>query len=886
MNKFSVVMGVALLLSMGCCTGSASPGKSRSTGGKPQHSQAAPAKPRPAEAQRTKAQQTKAPTLARGPFDHLTPVASWAGIVVCAPLSRDASLVDFGAACGRWLHFVVAGHAELGKTPFWSAVDGARRELNKLNLRLNPVEAAQLSTILGVTHVATGLLEGRSTSCTLTYQLREMPSGKAVGEPLRRTGSQEQLVAQLPAMARQLAALLGVKSPRVPPSVAATPAELKILGQVSWTGTPAARADLSRQLQALAQRLPLAGLLALRQAAPHRPLEEWWYTWSESLVDDELIHTLVKNLVEQAPDNQLVLGEIAQVDARELTPYITQVEGVLARYPNSYLVAAINSEWLAAHRRYSEQRKAAEHAVRCSPRSPQAWLLLGEAIADQASNVRRGRTSDAMTGGEWAYLNRMYPLWLHATLRATRLDPGNSVAWLNASKAATFSGHDSADAAFWKALQLDKENSAIYDWGMQMYQPKWGGDPENLLKVVATAVANPRLLVRLHVSMDEALRAIGQIEKAEHLKAMTIAHLQKQILRNPSNAMAYYYLALLRWSYPEDKAKPVAELTKVAALRPNSAEAHYRLSLVLADPPENNDEAMKHAREAIRLNPYHKESLRIFGALLVRMGRYGEAEKVLREVVHARPQDAVAHHVLARAIMTGRPEQSSDAIYHFREALRLTANWNPPPEWYQDAHHQLGYALWKAQKYEEAETVLREAIELDPDDAVAHQYLGVVLRDLERRDEAIEHLQTVLRISPDYGMKYTGRLQADVHYLLCDLLSDQAQHDAAIEAGKRAVEIAPGDYWANTFLGKAYLRKGQIDQSLELLKKAVAISPNSSGAYLFLGEALWATGEKAQANEMWRKAASVDSKEPSLAKYASEAQKLLQQHPFSRETSP
>src|SRR5207244_1474163 len=96
------------------------------------------------------------------PLSPLTAVASGPGVVVAEPVARqaDAAAREFGAGCGRWLQFGVGGHGELGKTPLWSDLDRARRELGQPDLRLNRPEAMQLARVLGVTHVAIGEIQG------------------------------------------------------------------------------------------------------------------------------------------------------------------------------------------------------------------------------------------------------------------------------------------------------------------------------------------------------------------------------------------------------------------------------------------------------------------------------------------------------------------------------------------------------------------------------------------------------------------------------------------------------------------------------------------------------------------------------------------------------
>lgn len=57
---------------------------------------------------------------------------------------------------------------------------------------------------------------------------------------------------------------------------------------------------------------------------------------------------------------------------------------------------------------------------------------------------------------------------------------------------------------------------------------------------------------------------------------------------------------------------------------------------------------------------------------------------------------------------------------------------------------------------EGAERKLNEALEADPDYALAHSALAVVLQKLDRHDEAIIHAQCVCKLQPSDPFSYTA----------------------------------------------------------------------------------------------------------------------------------
>lgn len=194
--------------------------------------------------------------------DALVRGGSTTGLLVCEPVGASTvpAVTDFGAGCGRWLHFSVAGLPQMGQTPLWSSLERAQTEMGRANLRLTLPEAERCSGILGIHTAALGTIAGSTTHCTLTYQLYALPGGTAVGAPLQATGTEAQVLGQLPAMAGQMAASLGVSPAPSPAAVAASPAQMELLGRLAWYPNSSVPAAQIKQLKTLAPRLPLAGL--------------------------------------------------------------------------------------------------------------------------------------------------------------------------------------------------------------------------------------------------------------------------------------------------------------------------------------------------------------------------------------------------------------------------------------------------------------------------------------------------------------------------------------------------------------------------------------------------------------------------------------------------
>jgi Flp pilus assembly protein TadD len=106
------------------------------------------------------------------------------------------------------------------------------------------------------------------------------------------------------------------------------------------------------------------------------------------------------------------------------------------------------------------------------------------------------------------------------------------------------------------------------------------------------------------------------------------------------------------------------------------------------------------------------------------LGKLTEAEK-------ERPSDARIRNF--RGIVLARVGRSGEAASEYREAIRL----DPQME---DPHRNLGFLEWTDRHLENARAELQRALELAPEDAFAHYYLGRVQLDAKLYSEAFREL--------------------------------------------------------------------------------------------------------------------------------------------------
>jgi tetratricopeptide (TPR) repeat protein len=199
------------------------------------------------------------------------------------------------------------------------------------------------------------------------------------------------------------------------------------------------------------------------------------------------------------------------------------------------------------------------------------------------------------------------------------------------------------------------------------------------------------------------------------------------------------------------------------------------------------------------------------------------------DVVAKYPESHRAHNNLGLALE--RQDRRQEAIPHYRRALEL----DPRAA---QVHNNLGHALAEAGRHEEALRHLERALRLNPSAAAAHNNMGVALVEEGRIPEALRHYAEALRIDPDF---------ARAHYNSAVALEEQGRFDEATRHYREALRAAPDFAPAHNNLGRALSRRGDREGALRHFREALRIDPGSSEAHNNLGLALAHGGDFAGA---------------------------------------
>lgn len=119
-------------------------------------------------------------------------------------------------------------------------------------------------------------------------------------------------------------------------------------------------------------------------------------------------------------------------------------------------------------------------------------------------------------------------------------------------------------------------------------------------------------------------------------------------------------------------------------------------------------------------------------------------------------------------------------------------------------------------------------------DPLVHFNLGNALVKSDKLDEAISEYKKTLLLSP-------GHIRA--HNNLGRAYAFKGNYDEAIMEFKRALAINPRHVRARNNLGAAYLQKGEFDKAIIEIKRSLAIRPNNVNAHNNIAFAYYSQGE-------------------------------------------
>jgi tetratricopeptide (TPR) repeat protein len=322
--------------------------------------------------------------------------------------------------------------------------------------------------------------------------------------------------------------------------------------------------------------------------------------------------------------------------------------------------------------------------------------------------------------------------------------------------------------------------------------------------------------------LKEAYDALGQRAKAGEVRQSIQLCKVKVVppLEDPLNdqltSLSYSSTRLLKQAgmlshlgYP-DRAVEVAR--RAAQAEPNDADARNFIAstLLSAYPgtPAAVDEALAQLGECLRLRPADPVPLWLFAQTFFDAPKSTAAVDRLAALMRPYAGRSEAHLYLG--MLASARGDSSGAISEYMDALKNDPNNS-------GIYDNLGLAVEKASRLDEAAGYFQKAVQLNPMNATARYNLGRLLLQRGNDAQAMKELREALQLKPDH---------AGAHFCMGFAFMNLRKFDEAIPRFREGLRYSPADAEAHYGLGFSLAVQHKPEEALAEVREALRLRPD------------------------------------------------------------
>ena len=175
-------------------------------------------------------------------------------------------------------------------------------------------------------------------------------------------------------------------------------------------------------------------------------------------------------------------------------------------------------------------------------------------------------------------------------------------------------------------------------------------------------------------------------------------------------------------------------------------------------------------------------------------------------------------------------------------------------------------------KHKQAEKAFSEAIELNPDNALAWHNRGWTYVEQKKYQQALNDFNKASALKPNWELPYFGRGW---------VFNQRKEYAAAVKEYDRVIELNPkyAVAWNNRGAAKSWLN--QMHEAIADYDKAIELKPNYAKAYENRGKAHGALGEDGKAEADFQRAIKITSSNKGADKIIEETEALLKRGDYT-----
>ncbi len=340
-----------------------------------------------------------------------------------------------------------------------------------------------------------------------------------------------------------------------------------------------------------------------------------------------------------------------------------------------------------------------------------------------------------------------------------------------------------AENEFEKTLELDKN---IYQAYLKQSQIHIKNNKLDKAKSVLEKLININPNHTLaYIEISKIFKAQNKLKEAEII-------LNKSLLFNPNEASTNYYLGdILRCQ--NKLTESIQYFNKVLEIDPNSYAANLDLGAVLLDLNEF-DKALNFSRKANTIQPKNASAKLNIGSIYKRLNKLNEAEVWTREAIKFNPNMAEAHLNLG-VILSGNVKVA-EAKLSILKCIEI----NPD---FAMAHSMLGHINDALNETDQAKISFKKAFTLNPKNLAIRNNLTMFLLKIKEIKESEVLLKESLEMKPN---------DPRTNFLFSQLSTIKKEYDNAIAFIETAIKFDETNHIYQGELTRLKFLKGTLDE--------------------------------------------------------------------------
>lgn len=253
--------------------------------------------------------------------------------------------------------------------------------------------------------------------------------------------------------------------------------------------------------------------------------------------------------------------------------------------------------------------------------------------------------------------------------------------------------------------------------------------------------------------------------------------------------------------------------------------------------------------KALAANPKNPTVMFEYGRALELQGQVKAALELYREASVLDAKDVRPHLKMAAACIESEPPCLAMA----GKSLQLAGQIEVGGGGVRTNGH---VRFWEARlallehKIHDAEAAMRQAVGLEPRNALFHYWLGKILEENNSLYEAVGYYEKAISLN--------SRL-AIAHRALGRTAIERNQYDKAREAFDKYREAAPEDHTIWVDVGESYTKQNREDQAMDAFQKAVKYDPSNAKALVQIGVILDHKGKQSEARKYFERAVKANA---------------------------